>query len=218
MWKVQWREYLEFEGVKEQIQRIKYNKKIQIQTLESSRFGQSVEEAILRILADAEFKVEHLPPQMDIGFGADLKVSYQKDGKNFSFFVDVTSSLKPEVKYIDIFGKEVDDIGEAFGYQTEYFTLYFGVKKKHSCFFFYEKPVIVLCVKGFTPCTGMALTHIHNLKSVLISLHEKILEDGYGARASQIVRPNPKLFQKEFREYLRQTRSSFSALKGGEDK
>ena len=194
--KMSWREYLELPQVKAQIKEVKARKKAQMQTLDCARYGDMVEKAIANMLAASGFAMQSLPPQMDIGFGADLKVSYKKAGKNYSFFVDVTATFKKDVKYLNAMGKEVERVEEAFSYQTEGFTLYFGTKRNHHWFFRYEKPVVVLCVKGFRT-VEVSEMHIHNLHNILVALHGHLLDEGCPARASQMVHPNPKLLEQK---------------------
>lgn len=204
MIKMSWREYLELPQVKTQIKEVKARKKAQMQTLDSVRYGDMVEKTIANVLTQSGFNVQVLPPQMDIGFGADLKISYKKEGKNYSFFIDVTAAFKKDVKYLNAMGKEVERTEEAFGYKTESFTIYFGTKRNHHWFFRYEKPVVVLCVKGFRS-VEISEIHIHNLHNILVALHEHLLDEGCLARASQMVYPNPRLLAPRILEQKLQT-------------
>ena len=79
MIKMSWREYLELPQVKTQIKEVKARKKVQMQTLDSARYGDLVEKTIANVLTQSGFNVQVLPPQMDTGFGADLKISYKKE-------------------------------------------------------------------------------------------------------------------------------------------
>lgn len=204
MWTVQYREYLEFDGVKANLQQVKYRKK-QEKNLASMKVGMQVEQAISKILGDNEgLTIKVLPPQMDHGFGADIQVSYSKGGKQYSFYADITSARKPTTHYLTIQGGTTRDFNEAFCYNTEYFNMYFGFKESHMSHFFYEKPVVVLYIEGFIPCTGLAVSHINNIGHILQSLNGLLMDMGYGARASQKVKPNIKKHIEEYKEYKKQ--------------
>lgn len=199
MWTVSYNNYLQFEGVKENIQERKYTRKMQAKE-GSNDYGMLVEETVSKILADTGMDIKHTTPQMDIGFGADLLVSYTEEEKNYSFYVDITSTQK-KIKYFSLTGETTEIAKEAFSYQTEYGNFYFGVKEKHANWFYYEKPVIVVYVENFIPCTGMAISHVTNIKNILMSLNAMLVRHEYGARASKLVRPNPKKYPTEWKEY-----------------
>lgn len=193
MWKMPYTKYLDLPGVKESIQQFKYIKKTDRSS--TAIHGQQVEESISRILKDTGMDIKTTSPQMDIGFGADLLVSYMEDDKNYSFYVDITCTQKPLVQYLSVTGATTNVHKEAFCYATEYGKFYFGLKEKHKNWFFYEKPIVVIYVENFIPCTGLALSHITNIKNILMSLNALLVRRGYGARASRIVRPNPSKFR-----------------------
>jgi hypothetical protein len=189
MWTVNFNDYLEFNGVKTGIKEVKAIKKTQQEEM-SYEIGLAVEKAITKILGDFKrFTVKALSPQMDLGFGADVQVSYKEGNKNYSFFVDITSTQK-QIRYFTLRGTTTDNVKEAFKYETDYFNIYFGVKERHANHFFYEKPVIVLYIEHFIPCTGLSISHINNISSLLISFHSLLVEMGFGARASKMIRPN----------------------------
>lgn len=197
MWKIQFNEYVKFNNVKESIKKIKYLRKTEQK--ESYEYGNKVEQMVGKILNDGQLEVKQLPPQMDCGFGADLQVSYMKDNKNFSFYADITT-YRPKAEGLKFFtakGELASNYNEAFCYETEYFNLYIGIKEKHGNWFFYEKPVLVLYVDRFIPCTGLSVSHINNISHLLISLNEMLHEQGYGARASKKVIPNLNRFRVE---------------------
>ena len=197
-WTVQFREYLEFSNVKEQLKGVKKLKKAETES-EYLRYGILVEDTITKILSDSkELTIKTLSPQMDIGFGADLQVSYMEGEKNFSFFMDITSTQKKMVDYLTHTGSMTSDITEAFCYNTEYFNVRFGLKERHVNYFFYEKPVVVMYIQNFVPCTGIAIHHINNITNIIKSLNALLVDMGYGARASQKVRPNKNRFMEEF--------------------
>lgn len=207
MWKTNFNEYLKFPGVKESIQVVKETKKEQ-KYLSSSELGRTVELTVAKILSEGEvLSVEQTRPQYDLAFGADMLVSYQKDEKNFSFFIDTTTSVyKNNVKYLNGAGEMVDDYEKAFAYTTEYFDVFFGIKERHHGFFFYEKPVVVMLIRNFQPTTGLLISHIVNISNLLISLNEMLVEKGYSGRASHMVRPNPKYYPAEFKAYKAENR------------
>lgn len=189
-WTIQFRDYLEFDGVKEKLQEVKQVKKAESEK-EHAQYGVLVEDAITRILSDSEdLTIKTLSPQMDLGFGADIQISYMENGKNYSFFADITSSQKDRIVYLNQKGDTTPNIEEAFCYRTEYFNIRFGLKERHMNYFFYEKPVVVLYVQNFVPCTGIAIHHIYNISSILKSLNSMLVDMAFGARASQKVRPN----------------------------
>lgn len=202
MWKMSYREYLELPGNKEEIKQVKQRKKAQAGRVLAMQ-GEQVETGITKILGDIPgFEVKVMPPQFDIGFGADVQVSYMEDGKNYSMFVDITSSTsKSEVSYLMPSGQLTDDIADAFCYRTEYFSVRFGLKKKHVSRFLYEKPVVVLLIENYTPTTGLGLHHIQVMGNLMQNLNSLLMKQGYGARASQKVYPNPKKFPNEYQAY-----------------
>lgn len=197
MWTVQFMDYLQWEGVKEGIKEVKKAMKSQ-----DSSFGFAAEEAIINILNQHKsFDVQPTTPQMDIGFGADARVAYEKDDKNFSFYIDITTTQKDRVSYLKGLGGGVtSNPYEAFVYKTEYFNFRIGIKESHASHFFYEKPVIVLYIEKFVPCTGIAVSHLENIVNILISANEMLFEMGFGARASKKIRPNLNRFRKEYVE------------------
>jgi hypothetical protein len=201
MWTVSYNEYLQFDGVKKSIQETKYKKKMQIKE-GNGQYGMMVEETIYKLLCDTGLTIKHTTPQVDIGFGADFLVSYTEEDKNYSFYVDVTTSQKDIVKYFSLSGETTEYAKEAFSYQTEYGNFYFGVKEKHANWFFYEKPVVVLYIENFVPSTGLAISHLTNIKSILTSLNYMLVRKEYGARASKLVRPNPRKFPEEFKKAM----------------
>lgn len=207
MWKTSFTEYLNFEGVRGSIEEVKETKRNE-KHLSSSEHGRNVELTVAKILTDGEvLKVEHTRAQYDLGFGADMLVSYEKESKNYSFFVDVTSSVnyKSNVKYLNGAGEMVDSYEDAFAYTTEYFDVIFGIKERHYGFFFYEKPVLVMLIRNYQPTTGLLISHIRNISNLLISLNELLMDKGHGARASHLVRPNPKFYPKEWRKFKKYT-------------
>lgn len=196
MWTMSYREYLELPGTKEGIKEVKALKKTQV-----GRFGHQVEEGITKIVSDIPgFVVKQLNPQMDIGFGADIQVSYQEEGKHYSFFADITSNTK-QVMYLTAAGNLTEELEEAFCYRTEYFNIRFALKKQHANYFFYEKPVVVLHIENYVPTTGLGLHHIHVIGNLMTNLNSLLMQQGYGARASQKVRPNPRRFPDEYKAY-----------------
>jgi hypothetical protein len=201
-WKVNFRETLEFGTVKKRIEHVKTIKK---DSCNESGYmhGEAVESSLVNMLSyDSRLSIKRLSPQMDIGFGADMQVSYVKDNKNYSFFSDITSTQKKNLFYFDIKGNFIKDINKAFVYETEAFNVRFAIKNKHSSIFTYEKPVIVLYIENFKKDTELDQSHINNIGSVLISLNEMLYSKGYGARASQNVKPNKALFQTEYMQYV----------------
>lgn len=205
-WSVQFREFLEFKGVKEGIREVKKSKKERLKQNGGKQFGLEVEEVITNIVSQFPgFEIKELPPQMDIQFGADIQVSYKEGDKNYSFFADITTNEKPIVQYLTAMGNTTNKFEEAFCYHTEYFNIRFGLKEKHYTYFFYEKPVIVLQIENFTPTTGLALHHINNIGNIMISLNSLLVSMAYGARASQKVRPNPRRYYDEYTKYKEST-------------
>lgn len=202
-WTVQFLDYLKFDGVKEGIREMKNVQKVRVQGLKEKGYTQKgvvVEDGISKIVADYPgFNVKRTNPQMDIGFGADLLVSYKEADKNYSFFADVTTNDKELVRYLNDKGDTTDNIDEAFCYETAYFKIRFGLKEKHANWFFYEKPVVVLHIENYVPTTGLAVSDINNIANIMISLNSLLVQMGYGARASQKVRPNPKRFPNEYK-------------------
>lgn len=199
-WTVPFLEYLDYPGVKEGIRVTKTIAKKA--TGANVRLGKEAEAFMTQILTEhPSFTVKQLNPQMDVGFGADLQLSYTEDGKNYSFFADVTTAEKKGVEYMTMTGSITSDIKKAFVYETEYCKVTFGLKMNHASHFKYERPVVVLRVRDFVPASGVARTHINNIGNVLISLNSLLDDMGYGARASRNIRPNPKKFPTEFNEY-----------------
>lgn len=195
MWTMSYREYLDLPGRKEGIKEVKARKKTQ-----NKGYGHMVEEGITKIVSDIPgFTVKVLPPQMDLGFGADIQVSYKENGKNYSFFADITSGQK-NIHYLTAAGDLTEDLTDAFCYRTEYFSIRFGLKKRHLTYFFYEKPVVVLYIENYVPTTGLGLHHIHVIGSLMTNLNSLLMKQGYGARASQRVQPNPKKFYDEYKK------------------
>jgi len=213
MWKVQFNDYLKFDGVKENIKEIKQRVKrskfnIELQGIQNSGYhAEATAKSILE--AYHGFRVKELSPQYDIGFGADLQVSYMKGENNFSFFLDVATKEKHNVEYLSMKGDTVEDIQDAFAYETEYFKAYFAVKNRHYSYFFYEKPVVVLYLENYVPTTGLAVSHVNNIANLLISLNDLLYEMGYNARASAKITPNPKKYPEEYRNAHKQLQRSF---------
>jgi hypothetical protein len=199
MWTVQFREYLEFDGVKEGIKDMKKLKKAQAKERGHKQFGMRVEEGVSKIVADIPgFEVKALSPQMDMGFGADIQVSYKENDKNYSFFADITTNQKDLVRYMTASGETSENIEDAFCYHTEYFNVRFGLKEKHANWFFYEKPVVVIHIENYVPTTGLAISHINMIGQLLANINNLLVTMGFGARASQKVRPNIKRFINEY--------------------
>ena len=202
MWKVQFREYLEFEGVKEgikEVKRIKKDKATGMKSIGKVQAGMLAEQQVTNLISTYEgFTVKEMSPQMDIGFGADLQISYKQGDNNFSFFLDVTTTNKKIAQYLTINGRTTTSIEEAFGYQTDNFTAYFGIKERHYNRFFYEKPVVVLYFDNYIASNELAVSHVNNIANLLISLNSKLYSMGYGARASTLVLPNIKRYYKEY--------------------
>lgn len=196
MWTMSYREYLELPGTKEGIKEVKAKMKGQ-----QERYGHQVEDGIKRIVSDIPgFTVKDMTPQMDLGFGADMQIAYKENGKNYSFYADITSNQK-QIMYLTAAGNLTEEVAEAFCYRTEYFSVRFGLKKQHQNFFYYEKPVVVLYIENYVPTTGLALHHIHVIGSLMQNLNSLLMKQGFGARASQKVRPNPKRFPDAFKAY-----------------
>jgi hypothetical protein len=204
MWTVSYKEYLNFTGVKEHIEEIKSIKKLETRTgLAKRRVGEELEQSVLATFSKhPELELKQLPAQMDIGFGADFQVSYKEDGKNYSFFLDVTRSKKPITKYLTASGNLTQSLEEAFCYDTDTFKIHFGLKERHSALFFYEKPVVVMSIALRDSHLHMNELDMHNVGHILMSLNALLKEKGYGARASQRVRPNITIYRKEFRRSL----------------
>lgn len=201
-WVVQFQDYVKWDSNKEGVAKVKARKKASLKVDSIARYSAQIEETMNDILNKGEFDVKPLPPQYDFAFGADAQVSYKKDDKNYSFFVDYTCGFKDNVKYFTLSGELTSDYNKAFNYVTEYFGIRLGIKERHNNFFFYEKPVVVICIDNYVPCSGIALGHITNITNVLISLHEMLMEKkGYGARASQKIRPNISKYYDKFEEY-----------------
>lgn len=204
-WVVQFQDYVKWDSNKEAVKYVKAKKKAQVKVSSIARYSAQIEETMTSILNHGELEVKPLAPQYDFAFGADVQVSYKKDDKNYSFFADYTCGYKENVKYFTLSGELTSDYNKAFAYATEYFGIRLGIKERHKNFFFYEKPVIVICVDNYVPCSGIALGHITNITNVLISLHEMLMEkEGYGARASQKIRPNISKYHDKFEEYKKQ--------------
>lgn len=200
-WTVQYKEYLQFEGVKEAIEEVKVKRKGRIRSEES--YGQDVEDVLLNILSHSnDVTVNSSWPQMDVGFGADARVAYKENDKNYSFFLDITAAYKNEVEYFTLSGGLTPDANKAFSYETDYFTVRFGIKPRHASHFLYEKPVVVLHVSKYVPCTGISTSHLRNMVQVMISVHTLMMSMGYGARASQKITPNKKKYGIEYRRSL----------------
>ena len=200
MWSVSFQEYLKFNGVREGINEAKKAFKKERMAASVRFFGDRVEEGVTKILSDFDrFEVKVLSPQMDIGFGADIQISYKENGKNYSFFADITAKPK-EVKYLTVTGAMTKEINEALCYRTEYFNIRFGFKEKHGCRFFYEKPVVVLYVENYVPTTGIAHHHLFNICELMMTMNSFLTQKGYGARASQVIRPNLKRFRSELKK------------------
>ena len=201
MWTVSYKEYLNFTGVKDNIEKIKSKKKKEIRIGSANRkVGENLEKAVLaRFSEHPDLNIKPLIAQMDIGFGADFQVSYKENGKNYSFFLDVTRSKKPITKYLTASGELTQSLDDAFCYETGDFRIHFGLKERHSALFFYEKPIVVMSVSLREGQFIMSDIDMHNVGYVLMSLNGLLKEKGYGARASQMVRPNPTIFRKEFK-------------------
>lgn len=210
MWKVHFKDYIKFEGVKESLKNVKEKTKLQKKT-NPFRTGDKLEEAIKTIIEDGGvIRVDRLTPQYDMGFGADFKFSYVKDGKNYSFFVDVTAKTSVDMQFLNIHGN-MGDWDKAFCYYTEEFKMYFTLKYNHYGFFFYEKPVISLVVKGFgnhIDVDNIDTTHRTNISNIIVSLHEFVCEQGYSARASHYVQPNKNRFRKEYEAFLKERKEA----------
>jgi len=203
MWTVSYQEYLKFDGVKDGIKNVKARKKVQRRLLSSMKYGEAIEQTVFTVLSKHEqLKVSHTAPQMDIGFGADFQVSFKENEKNYSFFLDVTCSKKPNVKYLTLKGNTTEDWNSAFCYQADSFRVYFGLKERHSKFFFYEKPVVVMSIDEFEPGKDIGEAHVNNIGQILMSLNNLLKERGCGARASQKIQPNPTIFRDEFKRSL----------------
>lgn len=201
-WTVRFTDYLKFDGVKEGINAVKVKAKQQKKE-KGVRMGDQLEVSIKTIMEDGGvITVDSLSPQYDMGFGADFKFNYKKANKNYSFFVDVTAKMDDHMKFFSLNGTLVDDPEQAFSYHTEEFTLYFSVKYRHHGFFFYEKPVVSLVVQRFGNYIDpemVDVSHSTNISNILVALHEYLMEQGYGARASHYVHPNKQRFSKEFK-------------------
>lgn len=202
MFRVPFKNYMKFKGVKESIKEIKNRTKEQKRLSNGPRFGDLLEESMSLIIEEGGImKVEKLPPQYDMGFGADFKFSYKKNSKNYSFFVDVTSRTEDQMKYFGLHGQLVTDLEDAFCYYTEEFKAYFSIKYNHYGFFFYEKPVISLVVREFGPGIDLDrvdVAHGTNMSNIMVALHEFLCEQGYGARASHYVLPNTRRFYGDY--------------------
>lgn len=204
MWTVSFNEYLKFEGVRESIKRTRDKSKKSLRERSTQGIGVIIEDYITSALKmTTELDVVHTTPQMDCGFGADYKASYTKNGVGHSFFIDVTMADKQAVKYINIKGSAVDKIEDALVLQMKDFDVRFGIKERHMNWFFYHKPVVVLSIRlrnridvnAFTPLDELDAA---NLSHVLRTVNDILVDNGHGARASQKVRPNLKMFRMEY--------------------
>lgn len=76
---IQFRDYLELDGVKESIERVKVVRKAYRKSPKLNKVGIQVEETITKIISESpELTVKPLTVQMDVGFGADIQVSYKE--------------------------------------------------------------------------------------------------------------------------------------------
>jgi hypothetical protein len=202
VWKVGFREVLTMGTNQEGIKQIK--KEVKERARSSNHYyGMFVEETVVELLSKSELVVKRTTPQMDIGFGADVQLSYKKDGKNFSFFLDITSNTGKNCDYFSLKGGVESEIENAFVYDMGGVKVRFGIKKKHGASFVYEKPVVVLQVSGLTTETDIDQSDVNNISAILMTLNEIMMDMGYGARASQLVYPNKSLYLKEYKEYLK---------------
>lgn len=207
-WTVRFNEYMKFKGVKESIDEVKRIAKQQRKR--GPRSGDLLERDVKTLIERGGLiSVDELPPQYDVGFGADFKLNYKKDDKNFSFFVDITSKRNEDMEFFTLKGNLVQDIYEAFCYETEEFKLYLSIKRRHSHFFEYKKPVIVMFVQHtrssrMIDTDNVDLSHSINITHMMIALHEYLCDQGYGARASHYIHPKRIRFYEEYK-----------AMKGG---
>lgn len=201
-WKVSFRDVLVMGTNKTGIKEIKQRAKAHAGSSEY-HYGMFVEESVIELLERSEeLSVKRTTPQMDIGFGADIQLSYKKNDKNYSFFMDITSGNK-ECSYFSLKDGIQSDVHNAFVYEMGGVKVKFGIKKRHGNSFFYEKPVVVFKVSGLTTDTTISQSDINNVSSILMTLNDMMMDMGYGARASQLVYPNKSLYKKEYLEYLK---------------
>lgn len=204
MWSVSFKDFLKFEGEKERINKMKNIVKEQASLHTYKSFGLKIEEGITNILSSSDrFEVKALPPQMDVGFGADIQVSYKEGDKNYSFFADITMNEKENVQYLTLTGSVTPNIEEAWCYYTEYFNIRFGFKQRHRKYFFYEKPVVVLYIENYVRTTGIAYHHLNNITEIIMSVNMFLVKKGYGARASQMIRPNLRRYYSDYKKHLK---------------
>lgn len=207
MWTVAFNDYMKFDGVKESIKYIQDKSKASLRGRARQHMGLIMEDYITEALEQtSELAVEHTTPQMDYGFGADYKCSYQEGGKHYSFYLDVTMAEKHTVSYINGKGVNVTDMDEAYVLEMKDFEVRFGFKERHAHWFFYHKPVVVMSVRfrnviGENVFRPLDVLDANNLAYVLKTVNSLLVEQGYGARASQKVRPNPKVFAMEYNSY-----------------
>lgn len=207
-WKVSFRDVLTMGSNKEGIREIK--QAIKERTRSSNHYyGMFVEQSVIELLGKSEeLSLKRTTPQMDIGFGADVQMSYKRDGKNYSFFMDITSNDKSSCSYFSLKGDIESDMENAFAYDMGGVKVHFGIKRKHGASFYYEKPVVVLQISGLTIDTEISQSDINNVSNILITLNDMMMDMGYGARASQLVYPNKSIYLKEYKQYLK-------TIKGG---
>jgi len=201
-WVVSYQEYLKFEGVKQNLKELKAKRK-GVMRMKKNISGYEVEDTIVRLLSKARnLTVSGTDAFTDIGFGADARVAYMEEDKNYSFYIDVTMKDKEHVQYFTLSGDLIDDMDKAFAYHTEDFTVRFGIKYQHAYHFFYEKPIVVVHISNYVRCHDIAAPHLNNIAQVMMSLNHMLVEQGYGARASKQVRPNIRRHHEEYRRSI----------------
>jgi hypothetical protein len=171
--------------------------------------GFEVETLIGNILKhDNRILVEDVTDKMDILFGADYKVLYQRGNTVYSFYIDVTTAQKDATRYFSHeAGITTDWKEKGKKHSTEYFDLYYGMKKRHNCIFKYDKPVMVLHVDNYEPTMGVAFKHIHKIVDDLINLHDMFVELELPIHASREIYPNVDKFPAEFTAHLNKPKS-----------
>lgn len=205
-WKVLFSEYTKFTGVKESIA---YYKRLRsVSRKLGNTLGGRVEASICSLLQEhPDFHTEEMPPRIDVGFGADTKLTYYKEDIQHSLHVDVTANTdkarESRSLFFSVSGGVENELEDAFKYQTPYFKMSFGIKTRHNNFFYYAKPVVLLVIEDYVPFDDIDSSHIVNIGNIIKSLNELICDHGFPKRASNHVYPNPNKYRDEFKAYLK---------------